>query len=129
MSTRAWQMIEGGIVGAGAFAGTMLLGFSWWLPLALFLAFDLSALGYLASPRVGAFLYNLVHNYGAPVVLAVVGLAATTPWVVAVALAWAFHVGVDRALGYGLKHPDNFQHTHLGWIGKRGHSGDHADPQ
>jgi hypothetical protein len=129
MSTRTWQMIEGGLLGAGAFAGTMLLGLSWWLPLALFLAFDISALGYLAGPRVGAFTYNLVHNYGAPVVLAVVGLATTTQWVVAVALAWAFHVGVDRALGYGLKHPDSFQHTHLGWIGKSGRASEDRDPQ
>ncbi|TDB99096.1 DUF4260 family protein [Actinomadura sp. 7K534] len=30
----------------------------------------------------------------------------------------AFHVGVDRALGYGLKLPDSFRHTHLGEIGK-----------
>lgn len=34
------------------------------------------------------------------------------------ASAWAFHVGVDRALGYGLKMPDAFRHTHLGWIGR-----------
>jgi len=25
--------------------------------------------------------------------------------------------GVDRALGYGLKYDDHFQHTHLGQIG------------
>lgn len=31
---------------------------------------------------------------------------------------WAFHVGVDRALGYGLKFRDRFTHTHLGEIGK-----------
>ncbi|MFL0711613.1 MAG: DUF4260 family protein [Microcella pacifica] len=34
------------------------------------------------------------------------------------ALAGAFHVAVDRALGYGLKRPDAFTHTHLGWIGR-----------
>jgi hypothetical protein len=32
---------------------------------------------------------------------------------------WAFHVAVDRALGYGLKYPDSFAHTHLGWIGRQ----------
>jgi hypothetical protein len=35
-------------------------------------------------------------------------------------LAWAFHIGVDRALGYGLKFEDGFQHTHLGTIGRGG---------
>jgi hypothetical protein len=24
---------------------------------------------------------------------------------------------MDRIFGYGLKYPDAFQHTHLGWIG------------
>ena len=34
------------------------------------------------------------------------------------ACSWAFHVGVDRALGYGLKLPENsFRSTHLGQIG------------
>ena len=33
------------------------------------------------------------------------------------ACSWAFHVGVDRALGYGLKLPDSFRNTHLGQIG------------
>jgi hypothetical protein len=29
------------------------------------------------------------------------------------------HSAMDRALGYGLKYPDSFQHTHLGWVGKK----------
>lgn len=28
------------------------------------------------------------------------------------------HVGMDRAIGYGLKLPTSFQETHLGRIGK-----------
>lgn len=124
MSTRTWQMVEGGLVAAAALIGTALLDFPWWLPFALFLAWDVSALGYLAGPRVGAFAYNAVHNYGVPAVTALAAAALSTPWLGAVALAWFFHVGVDRALGYGLKHSDDFQHTHLGWIGKaRGHRG------
>lgn len=39
-------------------------------------------------------------------------------WLALIALAWAFHVGIDRMLGYGLKHPHSFTHTHLGRIGK-----------
>ena len=82
----------------------------WWVTLAAFLLFDLSALGYVRSPSMGAALYNSVHNYAWPAELATVcGLTA---------LAGAFHVAVDRALGYGLKRPDAFTHTHLGWIGR-----------
>jgi hypothetical protein len=29
------------------------------------------------------------------------------------ALIWLAHIGVDRALGYGLKYPDGFKDTHL----------------
>jgi len=32
----------------------------------------------------------------------------------AVALIWTAHIGLDRAMGYGLKLPDGFKRTHLG---------------
>ena len=38
--------------------------------------------------------------------------------VVAIALIWAVHIGVDRALGYGLKQGNAFEITHLGPIGR-----------
>jgi hypothetical protein len=119
MTPVTWQRVEGAVVGLGAYAGVLLLGFPWFLPVALFLAWDLSALAYLAGPRRGAFWYNLVHNYAGPAVLGVIAGFTTTPWVGAVALAWAFHVGLDRAVGYGLKHDDAFEHTHLGMIGRK----------
>lgn len=34
------------------------------------------------------------------------------------ALIWIAHVGMDRALGYGLKRDTGFRDTHLGRIGK-----------
>jgi hypothetical protein len=30
-----------------------------------------------------------------------------------VTLIWIAHIGVDRALGYGLKYPSSFKDTHL----------------
>lgn len=96
----------------------------WWVTLAAFLLFDLSALGYVRSAAMGAALYNSVHNYAWPAVVATVGLLVQgpAPELATVcgltALAGAFHVAVDRALGYGLKLPDAFTHTHLGWIGR-----------
>ena len=38
---------------------------------------------------------------------------------VAVALIWLAHIGIDRMLGYGLKHARGFGHTHLGPAGRR----------
>ncbi|WP_062465086.1 DUF4260 domain-containing protein [Demequina soli] len=119
MTVIRWQRLEGGAIAlAAAAAGPLAFGFAWWWPVALFLAFDLSALGYAAGPRVGAALYNAGHSYaGAVVCAAVFALTGADAWAI-VALAWAVHIGLDRALGYGLKHPDAFQHTHLGWIGR-----------
>jgi hypothetical protein len=41
------------------------------------------------------------------------------PWPVAgsIALIWLAHIGIDRALGYGLKYTTGFGFTHLGRIG------------
>ena len=120
MSVIKWQRVEALVISVAVLAAFAAIGgWSWlWWPFVLFLLFDFSALGYVANNRVGAFFYNLVHNYGAAAALGAIAAVTTTPWLGAVALAWALHVGVDRALGYGLKHPDHFQHTHLGWIGK-----------
>jgi hypothetical protein len=49
-----------------------------------------------------------------------VGWWQARPLVLALGLVWLAHIGVDRLLGYGLKYNDNFQHTHLGWIGGGG---------
>lgn len=82
-------------------------GGSWWLLLVLSLAPDLSALGYLAGPRVGSLTYNLAHTYVGPVALAVIG--AVGDWTLGhqLALIWLAHIGIDRALGYTLKHPSD----------------------
>ena len=42
------------------------------------------------------------------------------PSAVAVALIWLAHIGIDRALGYGLKYEAGFGFTHLGRIGRQG---------
>jgi Domain of unknown function (DUF4260) len=91
---------------------------SWWLFAALILVPDLSFLGYLAGPRVGAAVYNAAHTSVVPFALALLGLLLPAIILVAIALIWLAHIGVDRALGYGLKYPQAFGFTHLGRIGK-----------
>lgn len=122
---RAVQRIESALIAVLAMTGTIVIAPGlWWFPLALFLVFDLSMAGYLRSPASGAAWYNAVHTYTWPAALGVVALLANAvapaeaTWLALVALAWAFHVGVDRMLGYGLKLPDAFTHTHLGTIGR-----------
>lgn len=92
-------------------------GASWWLFAALWLTPDLSMLGYLAGPKMGARIYNAIHSYVTPATLAVVGLLLRTEVMLPYALIWMNHIGVDRLLGYGLKYPDGFGWTHLGKLG------------
>jgi len=88
----------------------------WLLP--LLFAPDLSMVGYLGGPRLGAITYNLAHNLVTAVgVLAVGWFAAIAPLAIFGAIL-AAHVGMDRTLGYGLKLPTDFRDTHLGRIGR-----------
>jgi hypothetical protein len=97
-------------------------GASWWLFAVLWLAPDLSMLGYLTGrPCWGARIYNAFHTYVLPGVLALAGWMVHTNAVLPVALIWINHIGVDRLLGSGLKYSDGFGFTHLGRLG-RGHA-------
>lgn len=89
----------------------------WWLP-ALFLVPDLSALGYLAGPRIGAYCYNFAHHKLLALALAAAGWELGQPALLLAGTVLLFHVSLDRLLGYGLKYPSGFQDTHLGRIGK-----------
>jgi hypothetical protein len=55
-------------------------------------------------------LYNAVHRFWGPLALGAAAVAASLPsaWLVA-ALAWAIHIAIDRAVGYGLRASDGFQ--------------------
>lgn len=93
-------------------------GASWWLFAALILVPDISFLGYLRGPKTGAVVYNAAHSWIGVVLVGAAGWLAQEPLAVSVALIWAAHIGVDRALGYGLKRQTGFSDTHLGRIGR-----------
>jgi len=90
------------------------VGGSWWLFAVLFLAPDLSMLGYLRGARMGAVGYNLGHSYLGPLLLLAVGQGAGLA--TGLGLIWAGHIGFDRMLGYGLKYPWAFKATHLSGV-------------
>ncbi len=91
----------------------------WWLFVLLALAPDLSMVGYLAGPRAGSRLYNAAHTYVAPLALGALGVGVGVPVLWWAALVWTAHIGLDRAVGYGLKYPAGFKHTHLSGSGDR----------
>lgn len=117
------QRVENGLVALGILIVVAVAGLPWWVLFAAFLLFDLSAVGYLRDPRLGALTYNAVHNYAVPAILSVVfavlvANGARVDWLILLAASWGFHVAVDRALGYGLK-GSRFGDKHLGRIGRR----------
>jgi Domain of unknown function (DUF4260) len=128
IATEATGAVTGGLrtllrlEGLTLFAGMTLLyavwGGSWWVYAILFLVPDLSFVAYLADPRTGAIVYNAAHCYMAPMALMVTGFATSSPLVLSIAMIWLAHIGIDRALGYGLKYSAGFGFTHLGRIGR-----------
>ena len=116
--------VEGAAFAAIAIYLFSTLGVSRGLFVALALVPDLSALGFMAGKETGARTYNLFHLWVWPLAIGLagylihIGSADSSPTVLAIGLIWAAHIGVDRALGYGLKQPDSVEVTHLGPIGK-----------
>jgi Domain of unknown function (DUF4260) len=85
----------------------------WFLPIT-FLVFDAFAIGYMINAKIGALFYNIGHSSILPTILLIIGILTNSYEIKIWTYSWLFHVGVDRALGYGLKHKTSFKHTHLG---------------
>ncbi len=127
--TRTILKLEGLAFAAAALYLYGTLDLSWWLFAALILAPDLAFLGFLAGAATGARIYNAVHSWVWPILFGIGGYLIlradpeATPVVLGIGLIWAIHIGVDRALGYGLRQPDEISITHLGPVGRQGHDG------
>ncbi|SDE71469.1 DUF4260 domain-containing protein [Halorientalis regularis] len=120
MDPRPILRAEGVAIFGVATAAYFWLGGPLWLFLLLALAPDLAMVGYLASPASGSRLYNAAHTYVGPLLLGAAGVWWAAPLAVSVALVWTAHIGVDRAVGYGLKYPSGFGDTHLSRTGVAG---------
>jgi len=105
--------VEGLFVFALAVYLYRVIGAPWWIFIALLLLPDLSILGYLVSARFGARSYNLIHTYVGPITLSVLSFCLHEDNLLLFALVWFAHIGIDRALGFGLKYPTFFKDTHL----------------
>lgn len=116
-----FQRAEGGILCAVTLFVYAQLGISWWAFIPLWLLIDITVIGYVAGPKIGALVYNAGHSLILPLLLLAFFwmVSATNVLGIAVALVWLNHIGLDRLLGYGLKFSDEFKHTHLGRIGQR----------
>jgi hypothetical protein len=93
--------------------------FAWWAWILLFLAPDISMIGYIINNRVGAFTYNLFHHQLIAVIVWGIGLLLQQPYVELAGLVLLGHSSLDRLMGYGLKQAEGFKFTHLGTIGNK----------
>lgn len=95
------------------------LDYAWWVfPACIFLP-DLSMLGYLTNPKIGAWIYNFFHHKLLGIAVLFMGYSLEISAISLVGIMLFGHSAMDRIFGYGLKFNDDFKHTHLGWIGNK----------
>lgn len=115
--TILWLRLEGLVILVLAVIGYQQLEVSWWPFVVLLLAPDISMVGYLLNTKVGAVVYNFGHSLVLPLLILAAGWLRDANLLLGGGFIWIAHIGLDRALGYGLKEPAGFKHTHLGKIG------------
>ncbi len=74
---------------------------------------DISMVGYRIDKKLGALLYNLMHNYITALAVLFIGLITGSDVLSFAGLIIFSHVGIDRLFGYGLKYETSFKDTHL----------------
>jgi len=84
----------------------------WWFP-AMLLVPDVSMIGYLLGPKIGAALYNFFHHRALAIVVYVMGFNFNVVWLSVAGLVLFSHASLDRVFGYGFKHITGFQTSYL----------------
>lgn len=110
---RVLMRLEGLCVALLSAAAYYMLHLNWAAFFGFLLAPDIAMAGYRVNPRVGAMVYNVAHSYLLPVGILTAGWWQQSPLLLQVGLIWFTHIGLDRAMGFGLKYPTAFQDTHL----------------
>ncbi len=86
---------------------------SWLLFVLLWLLPDISMVGYFKDKKIGAIMYNAVHNYILAWLIIFLGLWQSDNFIISLGVILASHIGLDRFLGYGLKYASGFKDTHV----------------
>lgn len=101
-------------VAVGTFYFTVT-DFAWYWLFVMFFVYEISVLGYMVGTKTGAWLYNTLHTIVGPAILAAIYIATDNQTILFIATTWLFHICVNRALGYGMKHrTGSVEKTHLG---------------
>jgi hypothetical protein len=110
--------LEGLVLLVASVVAYRAMGGSWLLFALLLLVPDVALVGYAAGPRIGALAYNALHTYLGPAALGALASFGVIPNAWPVGVIWLAQIGMDRALGLGLKFANGFQSTHLGQVGR-----------
>ena len=89
------------------------LEFSLLLFFLLLLVPDITMVGYMVNPKIGAFIYNAGHSFLLPFLLVCLYFFFLEPYLLTTANIWAAHICMDRFFGFGLKYTTDFKETHL----------------
>ena len=109
------QRLLGALIAYVSAVGFIAADFKWYWLFITFLLYDISMVGYLSNNKLGAKIYNFGHGFVLPALLLYVAYRLDNNSVLLfISLSWLFHIGIDRAFGFGLKKPDGFKHTDLG---------------
>ena len=115
------KLEELGLLLLFSFVYFLYFGGTWALFLSLFLVPDVAFFLYIVNKKAGTMAYNFMHHRGVMVLLAFIGYYSHHKILIFISLIFLAHISFDRVAGYGLKYLDDFDKTHLGWIGKSKH--------
>src|SRR4029079_6939892 len=113
---RLFLRLEGAALAVASICMFHRIGGNWWW-FALILVPDISMAAYFLGTRPGAIAYNATHVTLVRLLLAALGFLLPSFDLLSIALVWAAHIGIDRALGLGLKYGAGVGVTHLGRLG------------
>ena len=89
---------------------------NWILNIVVFLLIDISLLGYLSNPKLGATIFNIGHTLSLPIILLIIGILINSSISIQIGIIWVAHIGYDKMKGFGLKYPDSFDSSHLNYV-------------
>src|SRR5438270_11386745 len=100
--------LEGAALALVAVYAYYSVGGTWWLFAALILVPDVSLLAYFVNTRAGSIAYNALHVTLGPLICGALGFLLPSFDLISIALFWAAHIGIERALGLCLMYGENF---------------------
>jgi hypothetical protein len=111
--TRIFLVLESVVIFLGSFLIYLLLGGNWIIFLVLLFSPDIFMVGYLKNSRIGSIIYNIGNVYAWAIVSIIIGILIDFNLLILFSLIWMAHIIMDRAMGYGLKYPSDFEDTHM----------------